>query len=779
MCVWQVLVLWFGLSFASTGQAVDPLLSLKIGEAETKLKVIETAMSNPEQSPAVELLGEFQEQGQFIRDIAETCIETNEGSISRSAQDLELLGEPVDTEDQLVKQKRNELNQSMLSNAQQLASCRLLMLRAQETADEVLRLRQQNLADRLLARRSTLFTNFRNVLLNPVQLFVGAVDFVVAESGVSALIANLPLVIGLLALAIGLIALTRKLLRHKIDEFAETSPSGYLEQVQVALAACVRRHAIALILSATLSLYYAYQLVSGTPLDFLGLLLFGLFLYVLANLVIRVLLNPCPPGQALTQLPEDIAQLLARRLALLTKLLLAGFLMYSAIRLHDFPDEITALLRNVYMFLLVLNLTWVAWLLRYYQGLSNTHGLRFLIILALLLCLGADWLGYSNLASFILVGISGSMLAWALAVFLMRLWSDFIDSLDEGRHGWERSLRKRLGVKEDEFLPGSIWFRFTFALVLWSAFAVAVLRIWGLPNTMLLQLRDLITDGFTIGAVQIVPVKLVLALLFFGMMLSVIGWIKGRMDKSWLKRSRMERGSKEAMISLTGYLAVAIALLVGLSIAGVELANLALIAGALSVGIGFGLQNIVNNFISGVILLFERPVKTGDWIVVGGTEGFVKKISIRSTQIQTFDRSDVIVPNSELISSQVTNWMFRDHIGRVVVPVGVAYGSDVEKVRSILLDIAYQHPLVISDSPVLPKPNVLFRTFGDSSLDFEIRCFIGEIDSRLSVISEMNFSIDKAFRDAGIEIPFPQRDVHMIEPKTDGEQGQERPANAL
>ena len=204
------------------------------------------------------------------------------------------------------------------------------------------------------------------------------------------------------------------------------------------------------------------------------------------------------------------------------------------------------------------------------------------------------------------------------------------------------------------------------------------------------------------------------------------------------------------------------AFLLALSMAGVELANIALIAGALSVGIGFGLQNIVNNFISGVILLFERPIKTGDWIVVGGTEGYVKKISIRSTQIQTFDRSDVIVPNSELISTQVTNWMFRDKLGRVIVPIGVAYGTDVELVKQILLDIAYQHPSVITKSPIISKPWVLFRTFGDSSLNFELRCYIRAVDDRLSVISDINFAIDKAFRDADIQIPFPQRDVHMI-----------------
>jgi small-conductance mechanosensitive channel len=178
------------------------------------------------------------------------------------------------------------------------------------------------------------------------------------------------------------------------------------------------------------------------------------------------------------------------------------------------------------------------------------------------------------------------------------------------------------------------------------------------------------------------------------------------------------------------------------------------------VGIGFGLQNVVNNFVSGLILLFERPIKTGDWVVVGETEGFVKRIRIRSTQIQTFDRADVIVPNSDLISHQVTNWMLYDPLGRIKVRVGVAYGSDTEKVRDILLEVASGHDMVIKDGSA-PEPQVLFRGFGDSSLDFELRCHIDHIDYRLLVISDLNFAIDKAFREHGIEIPFPQRDIHV------------------
>jgi potassium-dependent mechanosensitive channel len=182
------------------------------------------------------------------------------------------------------------------------------------------------------------------------------------------------------------------------------------------------------------------------------------------------------------------------------------------------------------------------------------------------------------------------------------------------------------------------------------------------------------------------------------------------------------------------------------------------------VGIGFGLQNIVNNFVSGLILLFERPIRTGDWIVVGGTEGYVRRISIRSTQVQTFDRADVIVPNSELISGVVTNWMLRDSHGRVRVPVGVAYGSDTLLVKEILLRVAHEHSLVIQGSAVVPDPYVWFLSFGDSALNFELCAFVRDVSRRTTVLSDLNFAIDAAFREAGIQIPFPQRDLHVIAP---------------
>jgi small-conductance mechanosensitive channel len=759
-----ILPLLLLLQIAAPALAQDPVLSLRIGEAENKLQVIEKSLDDPRKRLDREVLKLFQEQGQFVKQVAQECIDKNESAINKSAEDLELLGPQSLGDDKEVLEKRKSLNRSMLSHAQQLASCRLMLLRAHEVVDVALAKQQQQLASELFARRPNLLDNIKNSLLHPIQAFDAAVAFVQSASGIEqALKEWLPLtLLALLAVAVSL--LVKRWLKQALRRHAAAEQKGYLSQFQLSLMTCANRYLPPLLLTGSLSGYFLWRyFIARQPWDFLGVTLSGLFLYSLINLAIRVVLNPCPPGQPLTRLPEEVSTLLARRLRLLSKLLLVGYLMYAALQIHQFPQQITGLLRNIYLFLLVLNLIWAVWLLRYYETLSN-HLLRVLIIFGLVVTLLADWMGYANLANYLLVGITGSMLAWAVTIFVLRLWSDFLDGLDEGRNEWQRRFRKIIGVKGDDYLPGSVWFRFTFALVVWSVFGILLLKIWGLPDTALISLKDSITQGFDIGTVHVVPAKVVIALLSFAVMLSIIGWIKRRMDKSWLNRSRMDRGAKESLISLTGYFGVAVAFLISLSIAGVQLSNLALIAGALSVGIGFGLQNIVNNFVSGVILLFERPIKTGDWIVVGNTEGYVKKISIRSTQIQTFDRSDVIVPNSELISDQVTNWMLRDTIGRIKVPIGVAYGSDLERVREILLEIAFNHDSVITQSPILPKPWVLVRQFGDSSIDFELRCFIKDIDRRLRVISDINFAIDKAFRAAGIEIPFPQRDVHLIAP---------------
>ncbi len=274
------------------------------------------------------------------------------------------------------------------------------------------------------------------------------------------------------------------------------------------------------------------------------------------------------------------------------------------------------------------------------------------------------------------------------------------------------------------------------------------------------DLRDLIVDaffGFNIGSVRISFAEFLGALALFLGLLYVTRLIQRTAESRLFPKSRIDVGVQNSLKTLIGYVGLVIAFAVAVGTLGFDLSNLAIIAGALSVGIGFGLQSIVNNFVSGLILLFERPIKVGDWIVTSSGEGIVKRISVRSTEIETFDRSSVIVPNSELISNSVTNWTHKDKIGRVIVPIGVSYDADPKEVIKLLEEVANEDPKVLS----YPAPFVHFCDFGDNSLNFELRGFIRDINSALSVRTQLRVAIFDKLREAGIEIPFPQRDVHI------------------
>ncbi|CCV07577.1 conserved membrane hypothetical protein [Mesorhizobium metallidurans STM 2683] len=290
-------------------------------------------------------------------------------------------------------------------------------------------------------------------------------------------------------------------------------------------------------------------------------------------------------------------------------------------------------------------------------------------------------------------------------------------------------------------------------------FLPLILLMWGFQPGDIQAWAYKLATGITIGSVTISFLGILTGIVVFIIGYFLTRWFQGWLDGSVMARGKVDTGVRNSIRLAVGYAGVALAALVGISAAGIDLSNLALVAGALSLGIGFGLQNVVSNFVSGLILLAERPFKVGDWIVAGDISGTVKKISVRATEIETFQRQSVILPNSNLINNAVGNWTHRNKLGRVDIRVGVAYGSDVKQVHDILLEIARGHPLVLKN----PEPFVLFTNFGLAALEFEIRVFLADVLNGATVQNDIRFTVLDRFDREHIEIPSQPRAV--VEPK--------------
>ncbi len=360
--------------------------------------------------------------------------------------------------------------------------------------------------------------------------------------------------------------------------------------------------------------------------------------------------------------------------------------------------------------------------------------------------------GYGTLAFhwFVSWGRTGVVLLWAgLVFFLLKEW------------------HQRINVQPPEDYPAPHrnrsrtfqWLMFKICWLVWlAALCMGILFSWGARQAVIINIIDAVKYPLPLGAVTLSLLGFLNAfLVLFFTQIAARLW-RHFLTKKILPQSGIEIGLQESIITITTYILWSLGILMALYAFGLNMTSITVAFGALGIGLGFGLQNIFNNFISGIILLFERPIQVGDDVEVNGLWATVRKINVRSTIVQTFDNASLIIPNSDFISSQVTNWSFKDKTIRRQISVGVAYGSDIELVRDSLLEVAKQTPNVFT----YPKPDVLFVDFADSALVFKLRLWT-DVDHMLKVDTAIRFAIDRLFRERNITIAFPQCDVHLFQ----------------
>ena len=380
----------------------------------------------------------------------------------------------------------------------------------------------------------------------------------------------------------------------------------------------------------------------------------------------------------------------------------------------------------------------------------------FLGAVILFTVLTAEITGYMTFASWLIDATFGTILLTLFVVMLLHIVEGGIEVIFTMQKISSKQFVKQLGKKAPQR------FKNLFRIILIVSAMNYLFAIWGVAEGFENVWNTILGLKFSIGefSLSLHMIFLVLLMLYLTILLSWI--VQSFIESQIFYQKRIDRGVRDAVKKLTHYALMLIGFLVAMSMAGIDLKNLTILFGAFGIGIGFGLQGIVNNFISGLILLFERPVKVGDTIVVGDTTGVIISIGMRSTVVETWDRSEIIVPNSQIISEKVTNWTLSSSVARVVLPVGVKYGTDMQKVITLLESVAAENELVIED----PQPSAVFIAFGDSSIDFQLRAWIENVENRLKVRSELGVAIDNAFRKHSIEIPFPQQDLHLrsVEP---------------
>ena len=684
---------------------------------------------------------------------AKTCInETQDeiNTINKQQKEMELKGKAPKEMASVQKYLKNKKVGFML----QQSECRLFMLRSDETIS-VLSKKTKVLSTKKLFKLTPSFLSkiaASKILLKSLHNDFNTKLFF-KFSGLKELNQLLPLILFGCLLLIGVFGSiqAKKTFDRHISK-TQKSVSSFFDRLELTIFHISKQYIVLLTLACILALFFSILGMLYNQISYLMLISYGLLALTIILVVIQFLFYPVHEEKAISDIHSRIANPLVTRLNVFSWLCFFGFIIYIILRDQPIPLSVTDFLRTIFITLFAISLISILWLINRFPKILQQHkilqiSINILLSLVFFTILVAEWLGYIYLVSYILRGIILTLLFGLLAWVSYRVLIGLLKFVSE-----QPRFRQYLHLKKNKTMPEIIWFGLIAFILIWGWYLLSLLKIWGLSEVDFRLLTYSLIEGFKIAHIKIVPLKILSAFLLFTILFALIRWFRAFIENRY--------HADKTVDTIIAYVSVSISILVALLVAGINFAGLAIIAGALSVGIGFGLQNIVNNFVSGIILLVERPIKLGDRVRVGNIEGFVRRISIRATQIQTLALSYLVVPNSELISKAVTNLTLYNTYSRLGVSVGVAYNSDVELVKKLLLEIANAHPDVVSEDLAL-QPQVYFTTFEKSVLNFNLYFTIRNVNLKYKIPSEINSSISKIFKHNNIDIAYPQMDIHI------------------
>ena len=736
---------------------------LKQGASDAVLKSVRNDVQNIQQETA-EVVERAAAQASEIRGLLEAL-----GPPPKE-------GEPP--EERSVADRRSELQDQLATFEGQIKQAEVTAERAQQLLEHQQARQRERLAEELLRRGPSPLS--WSVLSNTGPQFASALaqlSRAPPEAWAPSIFADAGkgTVPNLLLAALAALVIAWPIRIHLLKSYVrnrEVQEPLYRQKVVSAVMVGTSRGLLpALVAAAPL----AVLLSRGSSLGIIGDVLVGALISVIAVVfcsgLARAALAPASPsGWRLTPLTDKSAKALFRRIRQV--LIIAAtlfFIEYPARRYLHVNEELQIFYNfagdsvlAVFMLALLPKRLWKT-IDPERPGEAKGAGrsaikvqiLRASVAIAAIAIPVASLFGYQSLATYLTDNLLITGVVVGAFVIFHGLAREVLTLMIEGTDQ-EESEGEPLEVDRSAKML-RFWLISTFDFALLVIGALVLLWAWGVGVADFRNWFRALMSGVRFGNFTLSVNDVLIAILVFAVILFATRMVQKFLENHLFPQTRLDVGIRHSLKTAIGYLGLVIAAALAISALGLDLSNLAIIAGALSLGIGFGLQNVVNNFVSGLILLVERPVKVGDWVVIGTNEGYVKRINVRATELETFQRSSVIIPNSELLSSPVINWTHKDTNARVDIPVGVAYGSDIDLVRDTLIECARQHPNCSEN----PEPFVLFQNLGDSSLDFGLRLYVAHADQSFRVASDVRFAIVKAFEEKGIQIPFPQRDLHL------------------